>query len=244
VTINGHPVRLLLDTGSTCTVIDQAAANELGLMEQQGGEGENAFSKQKFSVAKLQHLDLGYCKIDNKDVAVQDLSKLKWLDENLAGLLGLDVLGSYAVTVDYRRNLLELNSHVFPPATGAVVLPCHSNDWGRLWLSGNIDNANNTSDMVVDTGCDFSSISESTVSKITRRPIAMWKSVQDGAGVEKHCYYHTFKKLIFNGISFDKPKFAVTCGTQCDTTIGANFLRKYRTTLDFPGKRLILEPYR
>jgi predicted aspartyl protease len=243
VTINGHPVRLLLDTGSTYTVIDQAAAKEFGLKEQEGGEGEFAFGDQKFTVAKLQQLDLGSCSTNNMDVAVQDLSKLKWLDEKLAGLLGLDVLGSFAVTVDYRKKLIELSPKVFPLAKNAIVLPCHSDDWGRLWLSGNIDNANNTSDMLVDTGCDFSSISESTVSKIIRKPLVIWKSVQDGAGVEEHCYHHTFKKLIINDISFDKPKFAVTCDTQSDTTLGANFLRKYRITLDFPGKRLILEPY-
>ena len=113
VRINGKgPYEFVLDTGATFTCVDKNLAEELQLPEWRGplgtvvitgGDGEMGFVKiEMFEVGDTAKAsELVACKLD--------LSRMQPPGFGIKGLVGLNFLKSYHVTIDFKRNSLRLD---------------------------------------------------------------------------------------------------------------------------------------
>ncbi|HKY30751.1 MAG TPA: retropepsin-like aspartic protease [Pyrinomonadaceae bacterium] len=113
VKINGKgPYDFVLDTGATFTCVDRKLAEELKLADWSGpfgtvvikpGEGDMGFVKVDLLEVgdTVKASDLVACKLD--------LSRMQPPGFGVKGLIGLNVLKSYRVTIDFERNSLRLD---------------------------------------------------------------------------------------------------------------------------------------
>lgn len=112
VKINGKgPYDFVLDTGATFTCVDRTLADELKLPDWSGplgtvvitgGEGQMGF-------VKIDMLEVGGTARASELVACKlDLSRMQPPGFGIKGLVGLNFLKSYRVTIDFERNTLRL----------------------------------------------------------------------------------------------------------------------------------------
>lgn len=113
VKINGKgPYDFVLDTGATFTCVDRALADELKLPDWSGplgsvvitgGEGQMGFVKIDMLVVgdTAKASELVACKLD--------LTRMQPPGFGIKGLVGLNFLKNYRVTIDFERNSLRLD---------------------------------------------------------------------------------------------------------------------------------------
>ncbi|HEX6133363.1 MAG TPA: retropepsin-like aspartic protease [Longimicrobiales bacterium] len=109
--INGRgPFDFILDTGATITCVDESLAIELALPEVRGGIGVGAGvgGRGALRLVTLDSLTLGHATAFELDACVVDLEHLAGLDLDVDGLVGLNFLRQFHVTLDFERNVLEL----------------------------------------------------------------------------------------------------------------------------------------
>ena len=111
VWLNGDgPHSFVLDTGATLTCVDQTLADELALPEQTGNIGFGAgiggsgairtVTVDSFRVGETTAYDLTACALD--------LSQLENAGLEVSGLVGLNLLKSFRMTLDFGSNTLHL----------------------------------------------------------------------------------------------------------------------------------------
>ena len=107
VTINKHgPYKLLLDTGTTRTILSAKVADKLGLPK---GRIEMLFStggNLPVTIRQLRILELGQTRLENIEVSSGDLPVLRTL--NIDGLLGSDYLHRFKLSIDYDHRIVDL----------------------------------------------------------------------------------------------------------------------------------------
>lgn len=113
-----QPFKMVLDTGASKTVLDKTTLLQSGIPEEKientniisTGLGTN--SMESF-ILELPTLAIGNWKIKKFITAVLDLSAVNYAYEQMnlppvIGVLGGDILFSYAARIDYRKQLLIL----------------------------------------------------------------------------------------------------------------------------------------
>ena len=111
VQINGEgPFNFVLDTGATLTCVVQELVQKLKLPEQRGvyGMGAGINSQGNFQVLKIDSLQVGTAKATNITGCSIDLQNIKSIGLDAQGLLGLNFLKSYRVTIDFEHKILQL----------------------------------------------------------------------------------------------------------------------------------------
>jgi len=124
--VNGHPARLLLDTGGVGLDLSAPFAKSIGLETQTGGAGVFAGGRQaEVRVARVDVLQLGAATIRGLPVNVID-----GLPPDLDGVLGTNVLYRFLSTIDYTGGRLVLrpksDSEAFEKAAearGDAIVP-------------------------------------------------------------------------------------------------------------------------
>ncbi|HKH90252.1 MAG TPA: retropepsin-like aspartic protease [Gemmatimonadaceae bacterium] len=111
VYINGRgPIDLILDTGATITCVDSSLTRELSLPEQRltigtaigvGGAG-------RVRLHRVDSLRVAGSTTRRLSVCGMDLSAMKVVAPSVRGLLGLNVLRRFTVTLDFERQVLRL----------------------------------------------------------------------------------------------------------------------------------------
>jgi hypothetical protein len=97
-------LNLLLDTGTSPSMVDKSVSDKLNLKGIQ--RGISLFNKDLASeTVMLPALELGPLHRANLPVMVADFSKIgKGLGIRVDGVIGLDVLGATSFTIDYQKN--------------------------------------------------------------------------------------------------------------------------------------------
>ncbi len=116
VTIEGTgPYRFVLDTGATLTCVGEKLATELALPEPRGvfGRGATLGGSGNMRLVQIESLRIGETEAKNVMACAVDLSHMRDLGLEFDGLLGLNVLKNFRVTLDFERKVMRLE----PPAS-------------------------------------------------------------------------------------------------------------------------------
>lgn len=118
VFINGEgPYDLVLDTGATLTCVDERVARELALPRAAVGVGYGAGvgGSGSVSLVRVDSLRFGEARAERMTACVLDLQHLQQLHgigsagSSVHGLLGLNFLRNFRVTLDFERNVVSLH---------------------------------------------------------------------------------------------------------------------------------------
>lgn len=111
VKINGQgPYTFVLDTGATFTCIDQPLATDLKLAEWKGavGVGIAVPGANAAKLVDLDKLEVGTASAEKLKACVIDFKNFQTAGLNIQGLLGLNFLKSYRMTIDFKRKVVLL----------------------------------------------------------------------------------------------------------------------------------------
>jgi predicted aspartyl protease len=111
VHINGEgPFDFVLDTGATLTCLSHATANQLALEAHPGavGFGAGVGGAGRFEVVRIDSLRVGGVEAHDLLGCKLDLTQFHAIGTPIDGLLGLNFLREFRVTLDFERNTLLL----------------------------------------------------------------------------------------------------------------------------------------
>ncbi|MDF2770998.1 MAG: Aspartyl protease [Geminicoccaceae bacterium] len=109
--INGHgPVDLLFDTGATMTCVDTALARAWELPERRAvrGVATGLGGSGAVRLVAVDSLRIGAAVARDLTICATDLRVLRVVGPEVRGLLGLNVLRNYRVTLDFEREVVRL----------------------------------------------------------------------------------------------------------------------------------------
>ncbi len=112
VKINGQgPFDFVLDTGATFTCVDNELAEKLKLPEWKGSLGTVVVGPGGggMKLLKLDTLEVGGAKASGLTACSIDLDRMAPPGVGLKGLVGLNFLKSYRVTIDFAKKNLRLD---------------------------------------------------------------------------------------------------------------------------------------
>lgn len=113
VHLNGEgPYRFVLDTGATLTCVDPSLAREMTLPERQGqvGVGASVSGSGQVQLVGVDTLRVGSARAYDLTVCTVDLQQLEGAGLTVDGLLGLNFLRSFHVTLDFDRQVVALRA--------------------------------------------------------------------------------------------------------------------------------------
>lgn len=111
VRINGQgPYEFILDTGATVTCVDERLASSLSLPDVRGviGTAAGVGGQGGVRLVSVDSLSIGGVRAHELQACVVDLEHLGGLGLELDGLIGLNVLSRFRVTIDFQRNIVTL----------------------------------------------------------------------------------------------------------------------------------------
>ena len=111
VHINGAgPFDFVLDTGATFTCIDEGLRDELALPASDGpaGIGMGVGSSGRIEIATVDSMQVGTARAVEVSVCVLDLQQFRTAGIEMQGLLGLNFLKEFRVTLDFERAVVTL----------------------------------------------------------------------------------------------------------------------------------------
>lgn len=111
VLINGRgPYPFVLDTGATVTCVDDELAAALALPEVRGviGTAAGIGGEGGLRLVSVDSLSMGGVRAHELEACVIDLEHLSGMGLELDGLIGLNVLKEFRVTLDFERNIVTL----------------------------------------------------------------------------------------------------------------------------------------
>jgi predicted aspartyl protease len=109
--LNGKPARFILDTGATMTCVDDDVVLALGLSATPGvtGQGAGLGTAGPVMIVALDSIRIGVTTISNVQACVVDLAPLESISRvDVDGLLGMNVLRPFRVTMDFPRGTIRL----------------------------------------------------------------------------------------------------------------------------------------
>jgi predicted aspartyl protease len=113
VYLNGEgPFDFVLDTGATLTCVDQALAARLGLPPARGmvGLGAGAGGAGRMELVALDSVRVGAARAAGLTGCSLDLRHTVDVGLEIDGLLGLNFLRAFRVTLDFEREILRLQA--------------------------------------------------------------------------------------------------------------------------------------
>jgi hypothetical protein len=165
VTINGSgPCDFVLDTGSNNTMLDQKLAEELALPHNGETEGLGVMGSATLSAVSADSLSIAGATVAGKNLFLFVSTNLQGLPPKVRGILGEDFLQNFDVLIDYRHQVIELESGLGSLAetlTGEH-LPVQLSGtrqgkptFRRLIVTGHIEElGNNSISLLLDSGTD------------------------------------------------------------------------------------------
>ena len=111
VYINGQgPIDFILDTGATFTCVERRTAERLGLEPQplSLGVGVGVGGAGRLELVRIDSIRVGSARAFRLPACVLDLQGMRMLGTDVEGLLGLNFLKNFRLTVDFERSVVGL----------------------------------------------------------------------------------------------------------------------------------------
>lgn len=236
IEIDGRPVDLIVDTGSEGTILSrEAARDELSLAP---------FPWTRWlplsihfplydrtvpaSIHRAGRLELGGFRFDGPLLPSAEFDDFLGLDEDFHGFAGMDLLGGFVATFDYRRKELSLARPTgAEPPEDATVVPAEVVG-GRLflsiWLTIDGRGVSGRHRFLLDTG-----VSQTIVDP----------EIAGGGGERRSVRVHFDATRTW----FVGTRWRTRDLEGVDGILGHDLLRAYRVTLDPTRRRIWLVPY-
>jgi predicted aspartyl protease len=153
----GSPKPFMFDTGARTTIMPDVAkplnADEVRT-SRLGGIGPDV---SQVKIIKVREITIGAALLDHPVVAVLDIRNSivdRGSRPRLSGLIGSELIGRYAVTIDYGRRTLTLNNPGTRPRQATFSLPLgfsmSQDGIGHPSVAAELDGA--SGDFIIDTG--------------------------------------------------------------------------------------------
>lgn len=254
---DGHaPAWLILDTGASVTVITEAVATARGLTVQPAGETNGGIGEGRARLGKIPRLRVHTAGAEIETTTAVTLpfgDAFDILDHVVDGVLGGDVFKKYVVRIDYASASVKL----FDPQTFAyqgtgVTLPVTlAGDSPNVRVTVEANGAAIPATVEIDTGSDgsvglnrpFVDAHHLLDGRTTVAGFAM------GVGGEASTTTGRVDGLRLGPFAFANPVIAfsraaqgATASSSRDGIMGGAILHRFTIYLDYPHKRVILEP--
>lgn len=106
VHVNGQgPMEFVFDTGATVTCVDESVAEELALPEVTVGTGVaiGARGAEQVRIVRIDSMRIGTATADSLLACVTDLDVLRAIGPGVRGLVGLNFMKPFRVTLDFQQ---------------------------------------------------------------------------------------------------------------------------------------------
>lgn len=264
-------LRFVLDTGSGMSVLSEETAKKLGLRSvARGGLARAVGGGGKFEIVYgfLSSLEVGDVKIDSVPVYIRHFFDDK---TPVDGYLGLSVISRFIASVDYGNNTFSLrrpsnssSSEQDPAAktwrsedpaslpAETVEIPVRTTASGFISGEVLVQGIEKPQNFIIDTGASVSVVSEKLAEQEDLgsylQPTRM--RVFGAAGVAEDVKTVLLPKVFLGTFAREKISAAImdleplneTAGFTQSGILGANFLRHFRVSFDFPHAVIRLEP--
>lgn len=233
------PHLLIVDTGASFVILDEALANRLALRPAslRANKALTAGNTQipLDRAVKIDRLELSEFAAGDVTAAVVDLTFIREATgEPVDGILGLDILADYLITLDYETPALRLSRGVLPEADGRDILPMYL--FAGVPIAavrmGKID-----IEVVVDSGSNCGLSFPSTVQKELRfavEPVPVSVATTAG-GVKSRMAGRLAGPISIGRHVFEQPVLELSDGLP---NLGGDVLQKFAVTLDIHSGRI------
>ncbi|MBX9569455.1 MAG: aspartyl protease family protein [Candidatus Obscuribacterales bacterium] len=246
----GEPVDFLFDTGSTQTLIDRRLAAE-NMLDKQAGMNMNAAGGMFFGQATdIQKLGLGELSVPNVQAVIVDLSAhSRQLGKPIAGVIGVNVLNRFAVTIDYGKSQISFRDFAtYKAPAGANVVPFNDRKGPVIKIQ---INAKEEVPCLVDTGAAFNNLPHAIAKKyvgtqtqrytegvgVDGRPVKLGTlqiaSVKIGTGV--------LRDVAFTYSADPEPAKRGIVANSSNGILGNPFWQNFVMTIDYRMRQIILQ---
>lgn len=254
-TVNGHPVKVLLDSGADFSVIDKGFADEIGVKYSGRGVASGAGGETDAYYAEAVQMQIGNMRLDNRNVGVIDMSDVsRRLNIPLPFVLGEDVFNQLIVDIDFDKAEIAFHDPAtFTPPPGAIVVPVSEGEGIRSVAVSVEGHEPIQVDFDLGNGGNFS-VGPSFWQKhglLDGRPQS--KTMGGAVGGAREEIVAVLKTLTFAGIDFENvPTTFTTPGVGRNAVdserqpgnIGLPVLSRFRLITDYPNDRLYLVPHK
>ena len=250
VAINDHPaVWMMLDTGTTDSMIDTEYANTIGIKVVQKSEGTGGFGSMKAATFTTDTVNLQVGVEPQKPIFFESirLSGMVGPDEMpVAGLLGHSFLDKHVIVIDYKKQEVYFDD---------TAQPANKRDIAMTLLEGVpvvvLKMANKSVSALIDSGGSYVVI----ITPDTVKELGVESFMADakptgtvGHGAEQHIVVGRAPPFSVGSITVhDLSAAYTTFGTASDTltagaSLGIVFLRNYKLTLNYVANTIRFEP--
>jgi predicted aspartyl protease len=231
VVVNDHQVRLILDTGASLTILNPKTAIACKSQKLAGTLKSNNFGE----IFDAEPVTVSTLKLGQ--IVLRDLPGIvtnsEWIGQGLIGGLAFERM---AVTIDYHSKTLTL-AKAASSGKSAFVVPMiliDSVPYVRLRANGK-----SLGLFAIDTGSYCSIISRD---QIDDESIYYGEKILSLSGTTYLRGSTVLRNLELGDLQIEEMPFSV-CSNQISAgVLGCDFLSHYSVTIDYPNRRLMLEP--
>jgi predicted aspartyl protease/Flp pilus assembly protein TadD len=273
VMINGKgPLRFVIDTGASLSVLSDKAAQRLGIRPvARGGNARAVGGSGSFPIlyGVLDSLAMGEAKIEMVPVYIRTVHAASETPdrERADGYLGLSVLANYAVTFDYqgRTLVLDRTSPREEPAalqktalesgtqSQVMEVPIRSTSGGLASAEAQLPEMERPLNFIIDTGASTTVVSKAAVRRHKLEGLKLQHErfrVIGAAGIEEGVEALGLSTLTVNGLRQSNARALIldldpvneTSGFEQHGILGGDFLSHFRIQLDLRRYQLRLTP--
>lgn len=253
VTVNGHPLQFMLDTGGA-NILTPAAAKSAGIASkgalQGGGVGKKSVNT---GIGKVANLTLGgKVTLRNQVFGILPLPGFSGVEgTRFDGLVGYEVFKRFVVKIDYAdRKLTLMRAHDFKPADAGTAIPFTF--LGHIpGVEGSIDGLKG--EFEIDTGSRAALTLWGPFVKahdlVSRFHASAPTVIGWGVGGSARGRVARGGKLMIGSVAVHDPLLELSTATQgagaaryVAGNIGGEILRRFTVTFDYANQHLYLKP--
>jgi tetratricopeptide (TPR) repeat protein len=260
VRLNGVPVLMALDTGTGDLLVSQMYARRCNVAPV-GGQSLAFWDGTRVAVrgAVVKRLDLGGLRVERVPAGILPLHKwsleVNPQAEEVAGVIGLNLLRRFTPTLDFARRRLELRRPGADPGAGRDAARVPFEIWGEseLTVYGTLAGGRRMA-MVVATGLPGAGVGapEEVMDEIGVRPSNLSRLVKSaGAFVQGRPWYEvSVPSVVVGPLVRDRVRGWSGAldsgelwrhGVRRDAILAGEFFRGRRVTLDWERHELVVE---